>query len=403
MPGALKRVVSVTLAETEGGPQLFKVEQNSTKKGAGRPAGSYKRFKDFEKLHKELKKRASAGTEAALPELPEKHLIGLGLWRDKEKTLAERAAALEAYINDVLTTGSHEAVVAVADELQLDFLELASFFLERADSGEEEEETASSAGLLTRAAGAATVGAAFVVGACWIMMLAAWVAACDVAGFALSAGKRTFGKYAPSLTMPKVRAPKVSLKVLSSLPPSLRHLYLVSVSAVNGTSTFSDARSEWSATLAGLAAEAYLMADRKLDYSKGYSLTARLPAKPKDLCQRGLQACWPDLITAVHARASYPTAASSKLMGAAGDGVGSIPPSPSFDPAVLLKEPPSTPPAEDDLATVLGTPSNASTGSVSPTGSTFSLVSLAAAASDKVRSTLPTMVTAANTSTSKMD
>ena len=193
-----------------------------------------KRFTDFEKLHKELVQKKASGE--ALPELPEKHLIGLGVWRDREQTLTERAQALETYINDVLLTGSHEKVVQVADFLDLDFLELASFFLSRADS-DEDGNVAQRVSILSRIVGALSLAVALAAGTCWIVMLALWVVARDAAMHAASAAQRLLTSLAPS----SVPLPEVSLP-LSSLPPPFRHLVAVSASTLRGNTTLADAR-----------------------------------------------------------------------------------------------------------------------------------------------------------------
>ena len=307
------------------------------------------------------------------------------MWRDREQTLTERAQALETYINDVLLTGSHEKVVQVADFLDLDFLELASFFLSRADS-DEDGNVAQRVSILSRIVGALSLAVALAAGTCWIVMLALWVVARDAAMHAASAAQRLLTSLAPS----SVPLPEVSLP-LSSLPPPFRHLVAVSASTLRGNTTLADCKAQWATTLAGPAADLYLRLDSRLTCAtRGRgdtaALAARLPARPKELCQRSLQAVWPEVITAVHARAAYPKVTD----GAAMLDEGSVPPSPSFDPAVLVKAPPSSPP-EDDAATTAGT-SSCSSVSASPTGDTFSLLSLAlggAAAAAVCRRRLP--------------
>ena len=94
-----------------------------------------KRFSDFENLHQQL----VSITERPLPLLPDKHLFGIGIWRDAAETLERRAAGLETYMNAlILETNLLDAtageVVELADFLQLDFLQLASNFLRLAES-----------------------------------------------------------------------------------------------------------------------------------------------------------------------------------------------------------------------------------------------------------------------------
>ena len=59
-----------------------------------------KRFRDLEEFDTAL--REATGFTDMLPRLPEKHLLGLGLWRDPEQALLERAFALESYLNELL-------------------------------------------------------------------------------------------------------------------------------------------------------------------------------------------------------------------------------------------------------------------------------------------------------------
>ena len=98
--------VSVEGKEGLDGPVRYKLQRGES--------SCSRRFKEFETLHTEP--RAITDSEVPLPPLPEKHLIGMGLWRDREQALAERAGALEQYLNTVLETSNSEQVVPVVAE-----------------------------------------------------------------------------------------------------------------------------------------------------------------------------------------------------------------------------------------------------------------------------------------------
>ena len=121
-------------AEGKAGPVLYSVLVHH-QAGGERPA-LLKRYSEFEALHQALLAARSSGGSSGLELacLPEKHLFGLGLWRQPEEAYAERARGLEAYLAQLLSEvtlveSSAEEAIAIADFLKLDLLDLASDFL----------------------------------------------------------------------------------------------------------------------------------------------------------------------------------------------------------------------------------------------------------------------------------
>ena len=97
-----------------------------------------RRFREFERLHRDLLEAVPPGRISSLPKLPPKHLLGVGLWRGQEEAIGERAAALECFLSKLLdesslVESSSRETILVADFLSLDFLRLASDFLQLAE------------------------------------------------------------------------------------------------------------------------------------------------------------------------------------------------------------------------------------------------------------------------------
>jgi len=124
--------VKVTVADKADGVQQYAITRDSETAGVGfANQVTLRRFRDFEALDQKLRSTMNA---EAMPPLPEKHLFGLGLWRDHDETLAERATALEAYLNALLLgsslidgpgSGTAPAAASIAELLGLDALQLA--------------------------------------------------------------------------------------------------------------------------------------------------------------------------------------------------------------------------------------------------------------------------------------
>ena len=109
--------VNVRLVESEGiGTVYYSVSR-------GGHAAVLRRFKHFEALHRQLLALPDC---ADPPELPEKHLIGLGLWRDREETLKQRADALEAFLSAACSLDS-----ARAKQLVETFLQSTTYTIEK--------------------------------------------------------------------------------------------------------------------------------------------------------------------------------------------------------------------------------------------------------------------------------
>ena len=89
--------INVSVGTKEDNVQRYCIECMPSSSAAPMPP---KRFRDFEEFDKAL--REATGFTDMLPRLPEKHLLGLGLWRDPEQALLERAFALESYLNELL-------------------------------------------------------------------------------------------------------------------------------------------------------------------------------------------------------------------------------------------------------------------------------------------------------------
>ena len=96
----------------------------------------------------------------------------MGLWRDREQALAERAGALEQYLNTVLETSNSEQVVpVVAEFLGVDPLSLNT----KGDA------TGAGATKSVGIRGALSLAVVAAVGAVWIALLALWIVVCDAA------------------------------------------------------------------------------------------------------------------------------------------------------------------------------------------------------------------------------
>ena len=167
--------VSVDGQQGVSGPVLFRVVHQA------HPAGVSRRFTEFETLHAALQQTDESGLSGLA--LPEKHLLGLGLWRDRDTTLRERAAHLEAYLNAALHSGSKEAAVLLASFAELDVISLTPALLQAEPASVAAETVAeplpSATPLTVRSVLSCAV--CFLLASGWICALAVWMLLSDAA------------------------------------------------------------------------------------------------------------------------------------------------------------------------------------------------------------------------------
>lgn len=261
--------VSVEGKEGLDGPVRYKLQRGES--------SCSRRFKEFETLHTEL--RAITDSEVPLPPLPEKHLIGMGLWRDREQALAERAGALEQYLNTVLETSNSEQVVpVVAEFLGVDPLSLNM----KGDA------TGAGATKSVGIRGALSLAVVAAVGAVWIALLALWIVVCDAATLVVTRarafasvllGRASSAKsYASDAVVSRLpNRPRVA-----DMPKPLPQLAELFSACAKGEISFS-------AWLHGSAAALFL-------HPPVVALVQRLPEEPRLKCARALKAVCPELV-----------------------------------------------------------------------------------------------------------
>ena len=217
--------------------------------------------------------------------LPEKHLVGLGLWRDRDATLRERASHLQTYLNTVLRSGSKEVAVLLADFACVDVITFsANFLLQEESSAAAAEPLPAPPQPPLGLRGALSCVVTLLVGAAWIALLAAWVLFSDMVALVVrrahalraSLGDRAAAaksSFSTAIIVRVERRPR-----LSSMPkpvPQLAELL---------NACFLERKISFSAMLTGVASTVFL-------HPPVVALVKRLPEEPRLRCARALQAC----------------------------------------------------------------------------------------------------------------
>ena len=280
--------VSVDGQQGVSGPVLFRVVHQA------HPAGVSRRFTEFETLHAALQQTDESGLSGLA--LPEKHLLGLGLWRDRDTTLRERAAHLEAYLNAALHSGSKEAAVLLASFAELDVISLTPALLQAEPASVAAETVAeplpSATPLTVRSVLSCAV--CFLLASGWILMLAVWMLLSDAAALSVrharSLGTSIGGRAAAAKASASIeinsrfeRLPRLAPH-LSSMPKPVPRLAELLAACLRGQISFS-------AMLTGAASTIFL-------HPPVVALVRRLPEEPRLRCARALQAVCPQLVLA---------------------------------------------------------------------------------------------------------
>lgn len=210
-------------------------------------------------------------------------------------------------------------MVAVADFLELDYLLLASDFLQMAtaDAGETTADDTPSASpplpphraVLTSLLNALSLA----VGAYWVLVVTAVLLMYRATIAGLDVARRQLEAHTPQLlterllsaSQAKLAAARAHIvayveRKTATVPPRMRHLAAVTAATVARQTSPCECLAEYRSALAMPMAELCLKAEGAV----GENLVARVPAKARAACTEALAVHWPELISEWESRRS---------------------------------------------------------------------------------------------------